>query len=360
MLSLIKIAGDFVSEEVWHRVVQMVINRDDVQGYAAKVCFEALQLPAAHENMIKIGGYILGEFGNLIAGDSRSSPAIQLNLLHSRFHLCSQSTRGLLLTTYIKFINLFPEIKDDILKILESDAISRSNDIELQQRALEYRMLVKVTSKDVLATVMEEMPPFKTKEESNILSKLRKTKPASAKIIERNSRSGTPSSSIDSKQSPKKIITNVQAPPEPKPKSNTDMLVDLLGGDMPVVNEVQNVAPPQIEQSTDLMGGLDLMGGNLANPQNQTQIPQNQDIFGQNAPQIPQTSNIFDAPLSDASPPVTSNLPITYEAVALDLCKFTLRDSGVLFENDSCQIGIRSEFNTPNFTISLFFGNKTS
>lgn len=34
--------------------------------------FEALQKPACHENMIKVGGYILGEFGNLIAGDSRS------------------------------------------------------------------------------------------------------------------------------------------------------------------------------------------------------------------------------------------------------------------------------------------------
>lgn len=28
--------------------------------------------PACHENMVKVGGYILGEFGNLIAGDERS------------------------------------------------------------------------------------------------------------------------------------------------------------------------------------------------------------------------------------------------------------------------------------------------
>ena len=28
--------------------------------------------PACHENMVKVGGYILGEFGNLIAGDPRS------------------------------------------------------------------------------------------------------------------------------------------------------------------------------------------------------------------------------------------------------------------------------------------------
>lgn len=34
--------------------------------------FQALQAPACHENMVKVGGYILGEFGNLIAGDPRS------------------------------------------------------------------------------------------------------------------------------------------------------------------------------------------------------------------------------------------------------------------------------------------------
>lgn len=33
---------------------------------------QALQAPACHENMVKVGGYILGEFGNLIAGDPRS------------------------------------------------------------------------------------------------------------------------------------------------------------------------------------------------------------------------------------------------------------------------------------------------
>ncbi|PIO36754.1 hypothetical protein AB205_0159170 [Aquarana catesbeiana] len=41
ILNLIRIAGDYVSEEVWYRVIQIVINRDDVQGYAAKTVFEA-------------------------------------------------------------------------------------------------------------------------------------------------------------------------------------------------------------------------------------------------------------------------------------------------------------------------------
>uniref|UniRef100_A0A8C9T6C4 AP-2 complex subunit alpha n=1 Tax=Scleropages formosus TaxID=113540 RepID=A0A8C9T6C4_SCLFO len=175
ILNLIRIAGDYVSEEVWYRVIQIVINRDDVQGYAAKTVFEALQAPACHENLVKVGGYILGEFGNLIAGDPRSSPLVQFSLLHSKFHLCSVPSRALLLSTYIKFINLFPEIKGTIQEVLRSDSQLRNSDVELQQRAVEYLRLSCVASTDILATVLEEMPPFPERE-SSILAKLKKRK----------------------------------------------------------------------------------------------------------------------------------------------------------------------------------------
>ncbi|XP_035029948.1 AP-2 complex subunit alpha-2 isoform X2 [Hippoglossus stenolepis] len=175
ILNLIRIAGDYVSEEVWYRVIQIVINQDDVQGYAAKTVFEALQAPACHENLVKVGGYILGEFGNLIAGDSRSSPLIQFNLLHSKFHLCSVPTRALLLSAYIKFINLFPEVKATIQDVLRSDSQLRNADVELQQRAVEYLRLSCIASTDILATVLEEMPPFPERE-SSILTKLKRKK----------------------------------------------------------------------------------------------------------------------------------------------------------------------------------------
>jgi len=177
ILNLIRLAGDYVSEEVWYRVIQIVINRDDVQGYAAKTVFEALQAQACHENMVKVGGYILGEFGNLIAGDQRSSPSVQLHLLHSKYHLCSPITRALLLSTYVKFINLFPEIKQQIQDIFVADSNLKSADVELQQRASEYLALSKISSLDVLATVLEEMPPFPEKESSGILNLLQKKRP---------------------------------------------------------------------------------------------------------------------------------------------------------------------------------------
>ena len=176
ILNLIRIAGDYVYEEVWYRVIQIVINRDEVQGYAAKTVFEALQAPACHENMVKVGGYILGEFGNLIAGDSRSAPIVQFKLLHSKYHLCSSMTRALLLSTYIKFINLFPEIRSNIQDVFRQHSNLRSADAELQQRASEYLQLSIVASTDVLATVLEEMPSFPERE-SSILAVLKKKKP---------------------------------------------------------------------------------------------------------------------------------------------------------------------------------------
>nr|CAH7739355.1 unnamed protein product [Callosobruchus chinensis] len=176
ILNLIRIAGDYVSEEVWYRVIQIVINRDEVQGYAAKTVFEALQAPACHENMVKVGGYILGEFGNLIAGDQRSSPAVQFQLLHSKYHLCSPMTRALLLSTYIKFINLFPEIRTQVQEVFKQDSNLKSADVELQQRASEYLQLSIIASSDVLATVLEEMPAFPERE-SSILAVLKKKKP---------------------------------------------------------------------------------------------------------------------------------------------------------------------------------------
>lgn len=81
------------------------------------------------------------------------SPLIQFNLLHSKFHLCSVPTRALLLSTYIKFVNLFPEIKTTIQDVLRSDSQLKNADVELQQRAVEYLRLSTIASTDILVGI---------------------------------------------------------------------------------------------------------------------------------------------------------------------------------------------------------------
>uniref|UniRef100_A0A3Q3ED76 AP-2 complex subunit alpha n=1 Tax=Labrus bergylta TaxID=56723 RepID=A0A3Q3ED76_9LABR len=299
ILNLIRIAGDYVSEEVWYRVIQIVINRDDVQGYAAKTVFEALQAPACHENMVKVGGYILGEFGNLIAGDPRSSPLVQFNLLHSKFHLCSVPTRALLLSAYIKFINLFPETKATIQEVLRCDSQIRNSDVELQQRAVEYLKLSSIASTDVLATVLEEMPPFPERE-SSILAKLKKKKgPGAVSVTELE----------DNKREGGELNGGGERGPDTSAMSTPSPSADLLG--------IRSAVP---------VGAAPASAGSLL-----------VDVF------------------SEAGPAAVS------AAVNDDgFLRFVCKNNGVLFENQLLQIGIKSEYRQNLGRMYLFYGNKTS
>ncbi len=40
ILQLISYAGDFVTEDIWYRVVQIVTNNEDLQDYAAATCYK--------------------------------------------------------------------------------------------------------------------------------------------------------------------------------------------------------------------------------------------------------------------------------------------------------------------------------
>ncbi|XP_027007993.1 AP-2 complex subunit alpha-2 isoform X2 [Tachysurus fulvidraco] len=305
ILNLIRIAGDYVSEEVWYRVIQIVINRDDVQGYAAKTVFEALQAPACHENLVKVGGYILGEFGNLIAGDPRSSPLIQFNLLHSKFHLCSVPTRALLLSAYVKFINLFPEVKSTIQEVLRSDSQIRNADVELQQRAVEYLRLSCIASTDILATVLEEMPPFPERE-SSILAKLKKKKGSGTGTeVDESRKERNFNGNSDHTVASTNAKVNSSSPPS-----------DLLNlGNSTTLN---SASPPVASTTGSLLV----------------------DVFSEN--------------LSAAS--FSASTPIIEE----NLSRFVCKNNGVLYENQLLQIGLKSEFRQNLGRMYVFYGNKTT
>ncbi|XP_063294130.1 AP-2 complex subunit alpha-2 isoform X3 [Pelobates fuscus] len=325
ILNLIRIAGDYVSEEVWYRVIQIVINRDDVQGYAAKTVFEALQAPACHENLVKVGGYILGEFGNLIAGDPRSSPLIQFNLLHSKFHLCSVPTRALLLSAYIKFINLFPEIKQTIQDVLRSDSQLRNADVELQQRAVEYLRLSSIASNDILATVLEEMPPFPERE-SSILAKLKKKKGPST-------------------------VTDLE---EIKKEKSTS---DVNGGTEPAPTSTASTPSP----SADLLG---LGALSATSPVASSAAGLLVDVFADaSLPVAAVSSGAEDNFSSDVQTPpegVSGDSDSSVHDGEDFFHKFICKNNGVLFENQLLQIGLKCEFRQNLGRMFIFYGNKVS
>lgn len=157
-LRLLSMAGDHVSDEVWQRVIQIVTNNEGLQEYAARSILRYIKAEQCHESLARIGGYILGEFGHLIADSQGCSPIEQFLALQGKLHNCSSSTKAIILSAFVKFVNLFPEIKPQLLDAFQP--FSDGLDSELQQRACEYLALAAMPTDDLLRTVFDEMPPF--------------------------------------------------------------------------------------------------------------------------------------------------------------------------------------------------------
>ena len=89
IIKLIEFAGDYVDEDLWFRVAQMVTGFGDaeteadenLQKYAALKMFDVMRTPSLHEAMIKIGSYVLSEFGYLIADEPGKSYVTQFNMI---------------------------------------------------------------------------------------------------------------------------------------------------------------------------------------------------------------------------------------------------------------------------------------
>ena len=71
ILRLMAVAGDAVSDDIWHRVVQIMTNDKDLQPYAAERLFRTLQPRHVHATAVIVGAFVVGEFGYLIADKAR-------------------------------------------------------------------------------------------------------------------------------------------------------------------------------------------------------------------------------------------------------------------------------------------------
>ncbi|RUS23367.1 adaptin N terminal region-domain-containing protein [Endogone sp. FLAS-F59071] len=301
ILQLISSAGDHVGEEVWYRVVQIVTNNEDLQEYAAKTVLNYLKSPQYNETMVKVGGYILGEFGHLIANMPGCSPIEQFNSVHAKFGLCSLQTRALLLSTYVKFINLFPEIKAEILTVFNQ--YRHVLDAELQQRACEYIAIATMPTDDMLQTVCEEMPPFPERESTLLLKLNEKQNDTEDK---RTWYPGGREANMERQEALKQIGQQRQ--------SSTDSFSNQTS------TTITPSAPPMPHDDTDLLGLGELQGLNL------------RDSFG-NMVLTPGYDKWFN--------------------------KLQYMTEGVLYEDANIQIGVKSEYHGHLGRIALYFGNKT-
>lgn len=312
-LRLIAMAGDHVSDEVWHRVIQIVTNNEELQVYAAQNILQYVKADHCHETLVKIGGYILGEFGHLIAEDKGCSPIEQFIALQGKLQGCSSSTRAIILSSFIKFVNLFPEIKPRLLYVFE--AYSHTLDSELQQRACEYLALARLPTDDLLRTVCDEMPPFPERQ-SALLSRLHQ-----------------------------------------KHANTSDKRTWVVGGKDANVNEkdFSLAKNPGLKRAFSA-NGLPQANGNGAatNGSNGTNghAKGANDLAGIDmSEQGPSEPKTLKAPNLASAAHLSPDWEVGYN-------KLLLKAEGVLYEDGQIQIGVRSEYRGQMACVILYFSNK--
>jgi len=303
-LKLISMAGEHVSDEVWQRVIQIVTNNEELQVYAAQNILNYVKSDHCHETLVKIGAYILGEFGHLIADNKGQSPIEQFMALHSKMQGCPTATRAIILSCFIKFINLFPEIKAQLLQVFQ--AYSHSLDSELQQRACEYLALATMPNDDLLRTVCDEMPPFPERA-SALLSRLHQ-KHAGA-----SDRRTWVLGGKDANADPKEFSL------AQGPSLNRSFTNGSLSGGIPTdkANGTNGSAN----------GHKDLLGLNIS---------------------------------SDAKAPNLASAAHLSPDWELGYNRLLVRPEGVLYEDSQIQVGLRSEYRGELGCIILYFLNKSS
>ncbi|CCH44810.1 AP-2 complex subunit alpha-2 [Wickerhamomyces ciferrii] len=163
MLELIDQVGVILDESIWERVVQIVVNNENLHKFTCLELMKYITKQNFAEPMVKISAYLLGEFGILIADEY--SIHQQMEILSTIYFYVSNSTRAMLLTTFLKLqkTNLNDKImKSKLIKFLSTEI--NSIDSELQQRAVEYlAMIQKLNTKNgeiLFHIVFDEQPVF--------------------------------------------------------------------------------------------------------------------------------------------------------------------------------------------------------
>ncbi|KAL9660930.1 hypothetical protein QQ045_025749 [Rhodiola kirilowii] len=353
ILQLIDKAGDFVSDDIWFRVIQYVTNNEDLQPYAALKAREYLDKPAVHETMVKVTAYILGEHGHLLARRPGCSPKEIFHIIQEKLPTVSTSTIPIILSTYAK-IFMHTQPPDQELQKLIWAVFSKYEsciDMEIQQRAIEYFALSQkgAAYMDILAEMPKfperESPLIKKAEDTEVdvaeqsAMKLRsQLQTSNALVLSEQRHENGPSPAVQ--PGPVKVPTTATQTQDYNPAHEGSLQPNGIPGD------ADHQSGPSADLLGDLLSPLAIEGPPSSSTHEQI-----------TASRVESISGLVDAAaIVPVDEPTSSIQPIgnTAERFLL-LC---LKDSGVLYEDPNIQIGVKADWRAHQGRLVLFLGNK--
>ena len=248
MLRVLKLAGNYVKEQILSSFVRLIATTPDLQTYSVQKLYAGLKDDITQEGLTLAGTWVIGEYGDsLLRGgqyeeeelvkEVKEGDVVDLfeTILNSAYS--TQIVAEYIVTSAMKLTSRLqdPSQIDRIRRILSNRTSDLS--IEIQQRAVEYGNLFAYD--DIRRGVLERMPPPEIREEQRVLGE------------------ATP------KQ--KKAATKARKPAK---QTEQDMLLDLMGGsDLPAADMSATLNGTQ--NSADLLA--DILGGGPSIPSAPTQ-----------------------------------------------------------------------------------------
>ena len=174
MLHVLRIAGNYIRDEVLGSFIRLVSHTPELQAYTAQCLYSALRSDMSQESQTLATVWVIGEFGEVLFDAGQVDAASVLDLLSSSLEspYTNDTICQYVLTALAK---LYVRINDPTQQQRCSDILARyrgSIDAETQKHAVEYSALLRRGIRDA---VLETMPLPEIRQ--TILGTVSETKP---------------------------------------------------------------------------------------------------------------------------------------------------------------------------------------
>ena len=297
MLRVLKLAGNYVKEQILSSFVRLIATTPDLQTYSVQKLYAGLKDDITQEGLTLAGTWVIGEYGDsLIRGgqyeEEELVKEVKENEIVDLFEtVLSSAYSTQIVAEYIttSAMKLTSRLKDpsqiDRIRRLLSNRTSDLS-IEIQQRAVEYGNLFAYD--DIRRGVLERMPPPEIREEQRVLGEATpKQKKAAAKARK------------PAKQTEQDMLLDLMGGSDLQAvdmsatlngtQNNADLLADILGGGPSIPSAPTQMTSPKNNGIMDLFSSESPTNGLSSLPSQQSTSASN-DLFSSMSTPPPQTS----------------------------------------------------------------------
>ncbi|KAJ5163027.1 uncharacterized protein N7500_004857 [Penicillium coprophilum] len=306
ILRVLKLAGNYVKEQILSSFVRLIATTPDMQTYAVQKLYSSLKEDISQEGLTLAATWTIGEYADsLLQGgqyeeeelvrEVRESDVVDLftNILNSTY--ASQIAVEYIITASMKLTVRIsdPAQIERLRRLLSSRTADLS--VEIQQRAVEYTNLFGYDQ--IRRGVLERMPAPEIREEQRVLGATSAAKKRQSKVL--RGKSTTKVAKPAEHDLLLDLVGGSDAPvasPNSNGSNTADLLADILGGD----SGISSPSPGPAGQKNPNSAIMDLFGSNGPSPSPPS--PHKPRGIGASAP----SPSISPAPVTASTPAHTA------------------------------------------------------